>query len=137
MRPHGRAVLLAGPEHEVEEAVVEGPLVMPLSQAVEEHGDLVDRYLGSVVPVEDDPFVARNAAEWEGGLFVYVPRNTKLDAPVVASAIQPRTRKKPTLWPEAVSSMANAPEASSTENHAATIPPIRMPAWPPIARRAG
>jgi len=72
----------------VEEATVEGPLVMPLSQAVEQHGDLVDRFLGTVVPVEDDPFVARNAAEWEGGLFVYVPRNTTLEAPIVASAIQ-------------------------------------------------
>ncbi len=71
-----------------EEATVEGPLVMPLAQAVEQHGDLVDRYLGTIVPVEEDPFVARNAAEWDGGLFVYVPRNTKLDAPVVASAIQ-------------------------------------------------
>ncbi|HEX8084944.1 MAG TPA: Fe-S cluster assembly protein SufD [Solirubrobacteraceae bacterium] len=69
-------------------AVVEGPLVMPLSQAVEEHGELVDRYLGTVVPVADDPFVARNAAEWEGGLFVYVPQNTTLDAPIVATAIQ-------------------------------------------------
>ena len=72
----------------VEEATVEGPLVMPLSQAVEQHGDLVDKHLGSVVPVDDDPFVARNAAEWEGGLFVYVPRNTTLEAPIVASAIQ-------------------------------------------------
>jgi Fe-S cluster assembly protein SufD len=69
-------------------AVAEGPLVMPLSQAVEEHGELVDRYLGSVVPVEDDPFVARNAAEWEGGAFVYVPRNTHLEAPVVLNLIQ-------------------------------------------------
>ncbi|MDQ5808462.1 MAG: SufD family Fe-S cluster assembly protein, partial [Actinomycetota bacterium] len=72
----------------VEPATAEGPLVMPLSQAVEEHGELVDRYLGTVVPVEDDPFVARNAAEWEGGLFVYVPRNVKIDAPVIASAVQ-------------------------------------------------
>jgi len=69
-------------------AVAEGPLVMPLSQAVEEHGELVDRHLGTVVPVGDDPFVARNAAEWEGGAFVYVPRNTALDAPVVLNAIQ-------------------------------------------------
>ena len=69
-------------------AVAEGPLVMPLSQAVEEHGELVDRYLGTVVPVEDDPFVARNAAEWEGGAFVYVPRNTHLEAPVVLNLIQ-------------------------------------------------
>ena len=72
----------------VEAATVEGPLIMPLSQAVEQHGDLVDRYLGTVVPAGDDPFVARNAAEWDGGLFVYVPRNTQLEAPVVASAIQ-------------------------------------------------
>jgi Fe-S cluster assembly protein SufD len=77
-----------GTYDEVEPATVEGPLVMTLSQAVQQHGDLVDRYLGSVVPVEDDPFVARNAAEWEGGAFVYVPRNTALDAPVVLSAIQ-------------------------------------------------
>ena len=72
----------------VEPATVEGPLVMPLSQAVEEHGDLVDRHLGTIVPVEDDPFVARNAAEWEGGAFIYVPRNTTLEAPVVLNAIQ-------------------------------------------------
>jgi len=73
-----------------ETATSEGPLVMPLSQAVAEHGDLVDRYLGTVVPTGDDPFVARNAAEWEGGLFLYVPRNTHLEAPIVASAIQAR-----------------------------------------------
>jgi Fe-S cluster assembly protein SufD len=64
------------------------PLVMPLSQAVESHGDLVDAHLGSVVTATDDPFVARNAAEWEGGAFVYVPRNTRLDAPVLLTAIQ-------------------------------------------------
>ncbi len=76
------------PREEAVETVPPTPLVMPLAQAVEQHGDLVDRYLGTIVPVEEDPFVARNAAEWDGGLFVYVPRNTKLDAPVVASAIQ-------------------------------------------------
>jgi Fe-S cluster assembly protein SufD len=66
----------------------DGPLVMPLSQAVEEHGALVDAHLGSVVKAADDPFVSRNAAEWEGGAFVYVPRNTRLDAPVLLTAIQ-------------------------------------------------
>jgi Fe-S cluster assembly protein SufD len=65
-----------------------GPYVMPLSQAVESHGDLVDAYLGSVVTATDDPFVARNAAEWEGGAFVYVPRNARLDAPVLLTAVQ-------------------------------------------------
>jgi len=66
----------------------DGPLVMPLSQAVESHGDLVEAHLGSVVTATDDPFVARNAAEWEGGAFVYVPRNTRLDAPVLLTAVQ-------------------------------------------------
>jgi Fe-S cluster assembly protein SufD len=70
-------------------AVPEGaPLVMPLSQAVETHGALIDTHLGSVVTATDDPFVARNAAEWEGGAFVYVPRNTRLDAPVLLTAVQ-------------------------------------------------
>ncbi|HWT93222.1 MAG TPA: Fe-S cluster assembly protein SufD [Solirubrobacteraceae bacterium] len=64
-----------------------GPIVMPLSQAVEEHGALVDQYLGTVVD-DADPFVARNAAEWDGGAFVYVPRNQTLAAPVVLNAIQ-------------------------------------------------
>jgi Fe-S cluster assembly protein SufD len=66
----------------------DGPIVMPLSQAVEEHGELVDKHLGTVVTATDDAFVARNAAEWEGGAFVYVPRNTRLDAPVLLTAIQ-------------------------------------------------
>ena len=64
---------------------------------------------------------------------------TASPTPIAActSAIQPRTRKKSARRPEAASSMANAPEASNTENQAATIPPIRMPARPPIARRIG
>jgi Fe-S cluster assembly protein SufD len=88
--PEGSVVLtqVDGTWERVEQAAAEGPLVMPLSQAVEQHGDLVDRYLGTVVPVDDDPFVARNAAEWDGGAFVYVPRNVHLDAPVVLNAIQ-------------------------------------------------
>lgn len=70
------------------EARSEGPLVMPLSQAVEQHGELVDRWLGSVVGADENVFCARNAAEWEGGAFVHVPRGMKVDAPIVLSAVQ-------------------------------------------------
>jgi Fe-S cluster assembly protein SufD len=69
-------------------ATAEGPLVMPLAQAVEEHPELVEQHLGRVVAHDENVFVARNAAEWEGGAFVYVPRNTTLEAPVVLSALQ-------------------------------------------------
>jgi Fe-S cluster assembly protein SufD len=72
----------------VEAATTEGPLVMPLSQAVEEHGELVDRHLGKLVDAGENAFVARNASEWDGGAFVYVPRNVKLDAPVLLDVLQ-------------------------------------------------
>jgi Fe-S cluster assembly protein SufD len=70
---------------------MDGPgeaVIMPLSQAVEEHGELVDRHLGTVVRAEENAFVARNASEWEGGAFVYVPRDKKLDAPVLLDVLQ-------------------------------------------------
>src|SRR5207244_212437 len=60
----------------------------PLSQAVEQHGDLVDKWLGSVVDSGENVFTARNAAEWAGGAFVYVPAGVKVDAPIVLDAIQ-------------------------------------------------
>jgi Fe-S cluster assembly protein SufD len=88
--PEG-AVVLRQADHgyeRAESAVSEGPLVMPLSQAVEEYGDLVDRHLGKVVGADENAFVARNASEWEGGAFVYVPRDTKLDAPVLLDVLQ-------------------------------------------------
>jgi Fe-S cluster assembly protein SufD len=72
----------------VEDPVSEGPLVMPLSQALATHGELVDRWLGSVVDAGENAFTARNAAEWAGGALVYVPAGVKVDAPIVLSAIQ-------------------------------------------------
>jgi Fe-S cluster assembly protein SufD len=68
----------------LEEAPPEGAIVMPLAQAAEEHSELVERHLGSVVR-GDTPFVARNDAHWTDGTFVYVPSNVAVDAPIVVS----------------------------------------------------
>src|SRR3954469_24926632 len=68
----------------LDDASPEGAIVLPLAQAAEEHPELVDRHLGSVVRSES-PFVARNDAHWTDGTFVYVPRNTIVDAPIVIS----------------------------------------------------
>jgi Fe-S cluster assembly protein SufD len=65
-------------------ATPEGAIVLPLRQAAEEHPELVEQYLGSVVSSES-PFVARNDAHWTDGTFVYVPRNITVDAPIVIS----------------------------------------------------
>jgi Fe-S cluster assembly protein SufD len=62
----------------------EGAIVMPLAQAAEEHAELVERHLGSVVR-GDTPFVARNDAQWTDGVFVHVPRGVTIEAPIVVS----------------------------------------------------
>jgi Fe-S cluster assembly protein SufD len=68
----------------LDEAPPEGAIVLPLARAAEEHPELIERHLGSVVR-GDSPFVARNDAHWTDGTFVYVPRNTTIDAPIVVS----------------------------------------------------
>ena len=62
----------------------EGAIVLPLAQAAEEHPDLVERHLGSVVR-SDTAFVARNTAHWTDGTFVYVPRGVTVETPIVIS----------------------------------------------------
>ena len=50
-----------------------GVIFMPISEAVREHPELVQKYLGSVVPVGDNFFAALNSAVFTDGSFVYVP----------------------------------------------------------------
>ena len=71
----------SGADAEVEVSGGEGATVISLAEAVESHGELLAEALGSLVPVED-PFVARNEAEWRDGVLVHVPRGVKLAEPV-------------------------------------------------------
>ncbi len=59
----------------------EGAVVVPLSEALNSHAELLAERLGSLVPVED-PFVARNEAEWSEGVLVLVPRGVRVSEPV-------------------------------------------------------
>ena len=70
------------------EGLPDGVIVSSLEQAAAEHPELVQRHLGSVVSAQDDVFVARNDAGFQGGAFVYVPRGVVLTAPIVLTAIQ-------------------------------------------------
>ena len=60
----------------------EGATVVPLSEALTSHGDLLRERLGSLVPVEGDPFVARNEASWRDGVLVYVPSGVQVSEPI-------------------------------------------------------
>ncbi len=50
-----------------------GVIFMPMSEAIQEHPELVRKYLGSVVPTTDNFFATLNSAVFSDGSFVYVP----------------------------------------------------------------
>ncbi|MGL4812588.1 MAG: Fe-S cluster assembly protein SufB [Beijerinckiaceae bacterium] len=54
-----------------------GVLFMPISEAVHAHPELVQKYLGSVVPVTDNYFATLNSAVFSDGSFVYIPPGVK------------------------------------------------------------
>ena len=74
----------------------DGVIVTTLEDAVAEHPELVEPHLGSLVG-DRDKFSAQNAARWQGGAFVYVPKGVRVEAPVVLSAIQ-ATAGTAMLW---------------------------------------
>ncbi len=54
-----------------------GIVFCSFSEAVQEHPDLVQKYLGSVVPHSDNFFAALNSAVFTDGSFVYVPKGVR------------------------------------------------------------
>ena len=54
-----------------------GVIFCSFGEAVQEHPDLVQQYLGSVVPASDNFFAALNAAVFSDGSFVYVPKGVR------------------------------------------------------------
>ncbi|MDR2269238.1 MAG: Fe-S cluster assembly protein SufB [Rickettsiales bacterium] len=53
-----------------------GIIFLPFSEAVRKEPELVKKYLGTVVPPDDNFFAALNAAAFSDGTFVYIPKNT-------------------------------------------------------------
>lgn len=54
-----------------------GVIFCSISEAMRDHPELVQRYLGSVVPQADNYFAALNSAVFSDGSFVYIPKNTR------------------------------------------------------------
>jgi hypothetical protein len=79
----------------LDEAPPEGAIVMALAQAAEEHAELVERHLGSIVD-GNTALVARNDAHWTDGTFVYVPRGVTVEAPIADAAARERLHRP---WP--------------------------------------
>ena len=54
-----------------------GIIFCSFSEAVKHHPDLVQKYLGSVVPYTDNFFAALNCAVFSDGSFVYIPKGVR------------------------------------------------------------
>ncbi len=54
-----------------------GVIFCSFSEAVQEHPELVEKYLGSVVPYSDNFFATLNSAVFSDGSFVFVPKGVR------------------------------------------------------------
>ncbi|MBL8317634.1 MAG: Fe-S cluster assembly protein SufB [Burkholderiaceae bacterium] len=54
-----------------------GVIFCSFSHAVEHHPELIERYLGTVVPVGDNFYAALNSAVFSDGSFVYIPAGVR------------------------------------------------------------
>ena len=54
-----------------------GIIFCSISEAIQEHGDLVRKYLGTVVPRTDNFYAALNSAVFTDGSFCYIPKGVR------------------------------------------------------------
>src|SRR5690606_23228761 len=59
------------------ELAEKGIIFCSMSEAIQDHPDLVRKYLGTVVPVGDNYFAALNSAVFSDGSFVFIPRGVR------------------------------------------------------------
>ena len=60
-----------------EQLAEKGIIFCSFSEAVQEHPDLVKKYLGSVVPYTDNYYAALNSAVFTDGSFCYIPKGVR------------------------------------------------------------
>lgn len=61
-----------------------GVIFTDLETAAREHGDLVRPYLMTAVKADENRLTALHAALWNGGVFLYVPKNVQVEVPLQA-----------------------------------------------------
>jgi len=67
-----------------EELEKQGIVFLDMDSGLREHPEIVKKYLGSVIPTNDNKFSALNSAVWSGGSFIYVPPGIDVKIPLQA-----------------------------------------------------
>lgn len=62
----------------------QGVLFTDMDTALREYPDLVKRYMGTIIPANDNKFSALNTSVWSGGSFIYVPPGVEVEMPLQA-----------------------------------------------------
>lgn len=60
-----------------EELAEQGIIFCSISEAIQNYPELIEQYLGTVVPIGDNYFSALNSAVFTDGSFCYIPKNVK------------------------------------------------------------
>src|SRR5690625_4597582 len=92
--PEAERKFLAGVSAQYESEVVyqsmhqdladQGVIFTDMDTALREHPELVEEYIGTVIPPSDNKFAALNSAVWSGGSFIWVPEGVKVEIPLQA-----------------------------------------------------
>lgn len=59
-----------------------GVIFTDLETAAREHGDLVQKYLHNAVKSDENLLTSLHSALWNGGIFLYVPKNVEIEVPL-------------------------------------------------------
>ena len=60
----------------------EGVIFVNIYTAVKDYPELIEKYFGMVIPLDDNKFAALNSAIWSGGSFIYLPPSKKIKVPI-------------------------------------------------------
>ncbi len=81
--PAARIVLGNDRPLHVDTAAADGIVVLPLMEALREHGDLIkEHFMAQAAGLGGEKFYALHAAALRGGVFVYVPPGLEVDRPI-------------------------------------------------------
>jgi Fe-S cluster assembly protein SufB len=59
-----------------------GIIFCSIDEAIKNHGDIVKKYIGTLVSSNDNKYAALNSCVCSGGTFLYVPKKTILERPL-------------------------------------------------------
>lgn len=98
----------------------EGVIAASLATAVADHKDLVEPHLGRLAAADKHFFPALNASFMHDGLFLHVPRNTKVEPVIEVSFITTADGDRPAYQPRNLIVVEGGADASVMEHWSGT-----------------